>query len=89
MYNQDVAESDWNEDAESYISEIDSWLFQTLLRKVEAMPKSQYSVMCCGLLPRRLLPQLFNPPSCNFVLIAKSAAQEVNKSKSEKLRPAL
>ena len=41
MYNQDVAESDWNEDAESFISEIDSWLFQTLLRKVEAMPKSQ------------------------------------------------
>ena len=41
MCNQDVAESDRHEDAESDISEIDSWLFQTLLRKVEAMPKSQ------------------------------------------------
>ena len=41
MCNQDVAETSWHEDAESKISEIDSWLFQTWLFKVEAIPKSQ------------------------------------------------
>ena len=40
MCNQDQAECDRHEDAESDISEFDSWLFQTLLRKVEDAKKS-------------------------------------------------
>ena len=38
MCNQDIAECDRHEELD--ISEIDSWLFQTLLRKVEDAKKS-------------------------------------------------